>query len=178
MIDNIENCFLKESGIDEFVCFHDECYGTYTHLAPAMGIEVPFKPIHLFDFISQRLDKLKTHIKPLNVKVAYQRPCSNRLVPETQGFVDEIFEKIGADRVKREYDYDNALCCAGTVMAQQKLDKCDDLQKRNIDDMVDAGAKFCVFNCPACLNSMKDRVTERGIIPILMSELCQLALGD
>jgi len=178
MIDNIVNFYLKDSGVNEFVCFHDECYGTYTHLAPAMGIEVPFKPIHLFDYIAHRLDELKDRITPLNEKVAYQRPCSNRLIPETQHWVDEIFEKIGADRVEREYDRDNALCCAGPIQSQQRDELADDVQKRNIDDMETAGVKYCVFNCPACVNTLGDLVAERGIIPILMSDLCQIALGD
>ena len=178
MIENIQNYYLKESGVNEFVCFHDECYGAYTHLAPAFGIEVPFKPIHLFEYLTQRLDELKDHIRPLNEKVAYQRPCSNRLIPETQHWVDDIFERIGAERVKRQYDRENALCCAGTIQSQQKDDLADDVQKRNIDDMVSAGVKYCVFNCPACFFTMKDLVAERNIAPLLMSDLCHLALGE
>jgi Fe-S oxidoreductase len=178
MIENIQNYYLKESGVDEFVCYHDECYGTYTHLAPAFGIEVPFKPIHLFEYLTRRLDDLKKKIRPLNVKVAYQRPCSNRLVPETQHWVDDIFERIGANRVKRQYDRENALCCAGTIQAQQKDELADDVQKRNIDDMIAAGVKYCVFNCPACFFTMSNLVAERGITPILMSELCHMALGE
>jgi Fe-S oxidoreductase len=178
IIDNIRKYYLDESGVDEFICFHDECYGTYTHLAPAYGIEVPFKPVHLFEYLTSRLDELKDRIRPLNAKVAYQRPCSNRLIPETQHWVDDIFERIGADRVKREYDRENALCCTGTIQAQQKDELADDLLKKNIDDMEAAGAKYCVFNCPACFFTMKDHVAERGIAPIMMSELCHVALGE
>ena len=178
MIDNIVNYYLKDSGVNEFICFHDECYGTYTQLAPAMGIEVPFKPIHLFEFIAHRLDDLKDQITPLNEKVAYQRPCSNRLIPETQHWVEDIFEKIGADRVEREYDRENALCCAGPIQAQQRDELADDIQKRNLDDMEAAGVKYCVFNCPACFSTLSDLVAERGISPIFMSDLCQIALGE
>lgn len=178
VIDNIWSYYLKDSGVDEFICFHDECYGTYTHLAPAFGIEVPFKPIYLFEYLTQRLDELKDQIHPLNEKVAYQRNCSNRLIPETQHWVDDIFERIGVERVEREYDRENALCCAGTIYAQQRDDLADDVQKRNVDDMVAVEAKYCVFNCPACMFTMSDLVAERGITPILMSDLCHIALGD
>jgi Fe-S oxidoreductase len=178
VIDNIMNYYLSESGVEELVCFHDECYGTYTHIAPAFGIEVPFKPIHLFDYLNQRLAELRDQILPINQKVVYQRPCSNRLVPETQHWVDEIFEKIGVDRVEREYDRENALCCGTTIRAAQRDDLADDIQNRNLDDMEAVGARYCVFNCPACLFSMKEAVAERGMIPILMSDLCQIALGE
>ena len=111
IIDNIMSCYLRDSGVDELICFHDECYGTYTRIAPAFGIEVPFKPVHLFEYLTQRLTELKSQIRPIDEKVVYQRPCSNRLVPETQHWVDDIFELIGVDRVEREYDRENALCC-------------------------------------------------------------------
>ena len=178
MIENIRKYYLDPSGVDEIVCFHDECYGTYTQLAPAFGIEVPFKAVHLFEFLTQRLDALKSHIKPLGYKVAYQRPCSNRLVPQTQHWVDDIFDRIGVERVKRTYDRDNALCCAGVLRAAQRDDEADDVQQRNLDDMQAAGAQVCVFNCPACLFTMGELVAERGIMPMLMSDLCRVALGE
>ncbi len=178
MIDNIQNYYLKESGVNELICFHDECYGAFTHLAPAFGIEVPFKSTHLFEYLTKRLTELKSEIHPINEKVAYQRPCSNRLIPEAQHWVDDIFQLIGVDRVDREYDRENALCCGMLIRAMQRDDLADDIQKRNLDDMEAAGAKYCVFNCPACFFTMKELVTERGITPILMSELCQVALGE
>ncbi len=81
------------------ICYHDECYGTYTQLAPAFGIPVPFRPIHLFEYLIERLEALKDQIRPIGMKAAYQRPCSNRLIPETQPLVDEIFRRVGVERV-------------------------------------------------------------------------------
>lgn len=176
MIDNIWDFYLKDSGVDELVCFHDECYGTYTQLAPAFGIDVPFKSIHLFEYLAKKLDELKDQVKPIGAKVAYQRPCSNRLVPETRHWVDEIFQKIGVERAERQYDRENALCCGQVFRAQQREELADDIQQRNLDDMQQAGAAYCVFNCPACMFTLADAVAERGIFPILMSDLCQIAL--
>ncbi|MBW2621660.1 MAG: (Fe-S)-binding protein [Deltaproteobacteria bacterium] len=178
MIENIWEYYLKDSDTDEMICFHDECYGTYTQLAEAFGIDVPFKPVYLFEYLVQRLDALKGRITPLEVKVAYQRPCSNRLIPETQHWVDDIFERIGVDRVEREYDRENALCCGGPIQAQQRDELADDVQQRNIDDMKAVGAEYCVFNCPACFFTLGDLTAERGITPILMNALCLMALGE
>jgi heterodisulfide reductase subunit B len=61
---------------------------------------------------------------------------------------------------------------------QQREEMADDLVKRNIDDMLAAGANICVFNCPACLFTMGETVAERGLMPILMSDLCRAALGE
>jgi Fe-S oxidoreductase len=176
MIDNIWNFYLKNSGVDELVCYHDECYGTYTQLAPAFGIDVPFKPVHLFEYLAWRLAQLKDEIRPIGATVAYQRPCSNRLVPATQPLVDEIFERIGVKRPERTYDRGNALCCGQVLRAHQREDLADDIQQRNLDDMQRVGAEYCVFNCPACMFALADAVVERGIKPILMSDLCRLAV--
>lgn len=178
VIDTIWRYYLEPNQVREMVCFHDECFGTYTHLAPAFGMEVPFKPIHLFEFLTRRLVSLKDHIRPLGLKAAYQRPCSNRLSPETQPWVDEIFQRIGVERVEREYDGENALCCGAILRAQQREEVADDLQKRNIQDMKAAGATICVFNCPFCLFTLGEMVAQQGLMPILMSELCHFALGE
>jgi Fe-S oxidoreductase len=178
MIENIMKNYLEPSGVQELICFHDECYGAYTHLAPAFGIEVPFKAVHLFEFLARRLAALKNEIQPLNAVAAYQRPCSNRLVPETQPWVDEIFQRLGVKRPAREFDGENALCCAMILRAQQRFELADELQEKNIADMKAAGAQYAVFNCPMCYLTLGESVRTQGMTPILMSDLCQQALGS
>ena len=172
----IEN--IKNQGIKELVCLHDECYGTFTSLAPAYDINVPFKPIHYMEHLYDRIKELKKLVKPLNVKVAYQRTCSARLVPETDHFVDDIFSLIGVTRLEREYDKENALCCAEMFRMSKGPALADDVQKRNIDDMVKFEAEYCVFNCPACWDSLADKVAKKGIKPIHLIDLCKLAIGE
>ena len=173
IIDNIAN-----HGFNEVIFFHDECYSTLTSYAAAYGIEVPFKPIHFFDYLYNKLKEHQAEIKPLNKKVAYQRNCSARLSPSNEHYVDDIFNLIGVERVERKYDRENSLCCAGLIRGQQRYDLFVDIQKRNIEDMVNAGAEYCVFQCPGCYNSLYEIITKNGIKPIMMHELCLLALGE
>ena len=176
VIERIWNFYLKESGIEEVVCYHDECYATFTQIAPAFGIDVPFRAVHLFEYLVKRLDALADRVHSLKARVAYQRPCSNRLVPHIDKQVDEIFGRIGVERVARRYDRDTPLCCGGVMYAHQRDELGDDVQRRNLDDMVAAGAQYCVFNCPACMLSLGEAVAARGIFPIFMSDLCQEAV--
>jgi uncharacterized protein with ATP-grasp and redox domains len=44
--------------------------------------------------------------------------------------------------------------------------------------MKKAGADVCVFNCPACLQTLGRMVSENGIKPVYMSDLCRLAIGE
>ena len=178
MMRNIMTHYLTPAGVDELVCYHDECYGTYTSWAPAFGIDVPFRPVHLFDFLNRRLEAHAGEIKPLGLKAAYQRPCSNRLCPETDALVDAIFEKIGVERTEREFDHGHALCCGGVMEAQQRFDLAESNRERNIADMKASGATVAAFNCPFCFFTLAEKAAQAGLMPVMMSDLCHMALGD
>ena len=172
---------IAKHKVIEIICLHDECYGAYASYCPAVGIDVPFKPVHLFEYLYERLNTLKSEIKPLNLKVAYQRPCSSRLAPDMHHFVYDIFNLIGVESVQREYVDEKALCCAGQIQGQRRegsRKRAADVQRRNIEDMKKAGAEVCVFNCPACYTTMGELVARDGIKPIFMSDLCRLAIGE
>jgi Fe-S oxidoreductase len=92
--------------------------------------------------------------------------------------LDEIFKKIGVQRVPRQYDRENALCCGGVPRAQQREELADELVEKNINDMLSVGAAYCVFNCPFCMATLAQEVAEQGLMPILVSDLVQTALGE
>jgi len=173
VIDN----FVK-LGVKEVVCLHDECYGTYTSIASAYGMAVPFKPIYYMDFLLFRLKQLKDKIKPLNMKAAYQRPCSNRLCPDKYLLPKQILDFIGVEMPDREYQGENCLCCADVLRPIGGYRLANDLQQRNIDDMLKAGAEYCVFNCPACQSTLSEKVAKKGLKPIHIIDLCKMALGE
>ncbi len=173
VIDN----FVK-LGVKEVICLHDECYGTYTSIAPAFGIEVPFKAIYYMDFLLERMKELKEKIQPLNIKVAYQRPCSNRLIPDKFPLVQQILDLIGVELVHREYEGENALCCAEIIKAISGYRRANEIQEKNINDMVQAGAEYCVFNCPACQSTLSDKVSKKGLKPVHLIDLCKMAIGE
>ncbi|MFW9906726.1 MAG: heterodisulfide reductase-related iron-sulfur binding cluster, partial [Candidatus Thorarchaeota archaeon] len=128
------------------------------------------------DYLYTKLKEQQEKIRPLKAKVAFQRNCSARLTPDIEHFVDDIFNIIGVERVERTYDRKNALCCGGVIRGQQRYDLFVDVQARNVDDMVNAGVEYCVFQCPACFDSLSEKVLEKGIKPIMMHDLCLLAI--
>lgn len=172
----IEN--IARHGFKEVVFFHDECYSTFTSYANAYGIEVPFRPVHFFEYLYNKLKALEDKVKPLNVRIAYQRNCSTRLTPDKEQYLDRIFELIGVERTQREYDKEKALCCGGIFRGQQRYDLFVDVQRRNVEDMVKSKAEYCVFNCPYCYYTLAERVYKAGIRPIMLHQLCRLALGE
>lgn len=172
----IEN-FVK-LGVKEVVCLHDECYGTFTAIAPAYGIEVPFTPVYYMDYLLQRLRELSDKVKPLGIKAAYQRPCSNRLIPDKQEKVREICCLIGVEIVPRRYEGENALCCGEIIRSIAGYRLADDIQEKNLTDMVEAGAEYCVFNCPACMMTLSDKAAQKNLKPVHIIDLCRMAIGE
>lgn len=165
----------------EVICFHDECYGAYTSYCRAVGIDVPFQAVHFYEYLYGRLLQMTDTVRPLSIKVAYQRPCSSRLSPDKHRFVKDIFELIGVQPVDRQYVDQNALCCAGAIQGQRRegsRKRAAELQRKNVADMKAAGAEICVFNCPACFQTLGGLVADAGIKPMFMSDLCRLAIGE
>ncbi len=177
-IENIYKTYLEPYGIKELICYHDECYGTYTHWAPAYGIDVPFKPVHLFEYLYNKLLEMKDKIKPLGIRVAYQRPCSSKLHNTADLYVDKIFELIGVERVNRKYDRENSLCCGGVMEAHQKFDLTEEIQEENVEDMKAHKADVAVFNCPFCHWTLSEMVAQKGIKPLMLYDLCRMAIGE
>ena len=159
---------FRSLGAEKVVCLHDECYATFTSIAPAYGMEVPFQPIHYMDYLVERLDSLTKDISPLNTTAVYQRPCSNRLIPEKYPLVGEIMGRIGVELKEREYQGENCLCCGEILRAVSGYRLADDIQKKNIDDMAAAEAEYCVFNCPFCQTTLSGKVAKAGLKPVHM----------
>ncbi len=170
----IEN--VSKLGVKEVVLFHDECYGFYNSFAKAYGLDVPFKTVHIFEHLYAKLRDME--VKKLNIKVAYQRPCSNRLSPQIDKVLDDLFELIGVERVERNYDRENALCCGAAFEFAGKKDVAEKLQKKNLEDMAKSGATHVAFNCPMCYLTLAERVRKAGMTPVMVSELCKMAIGE
>jgi Fe-S oxidoreductase len=160
------------------VCLHDECYATFTSIAPAYGMDVPFEPIHYMDYLVERLDAMKGDIRPLGVTAVYQRPCSNRLIPEKLPLVRGILDRIGVELKDREYQGENGLCCGEILRAVSGYRLADDVQRRNVEDMAASGAQYCVFNCPFCQTTLSEKVKKAGLKPVHIIDLCKMAIGE
>jgi len=169
---------IKKHGIKELICWHDECYGLWTSYCQRNNIEVPFKPIHIYEYVYNYLKDHESEITKLNIKIAYQRSCSNRFIPETDEWVDKICNLIGVERVPRKYDRENALCCAGAFSWFGKGDLIRPTHNKNVDDMVNYGAEACIYTCPMCKEVLGSKVERKGLKNYLLSDLARMALGE
>ena len=178
MVDN-----LAKSGAKEIVFVHDDCYGLIKGLAPEYGVKIPFRVVHLFEYLRDYLREHKDKIKKLDMKVAYQRPCASRYTPEKDALLDDIFEIIGLTRVPRSYDGINALCC-GVEVAGPNLKlfprgkNYEPFRVKNVKDAKDHGAEAMVYLCPMCFATLNKKVRDEGMKNYMISDICRLALGE
>ncbi|MGQ9572283.1 MAG: heterodisulfide reductase-related iron-sulfur binding cluster [Dehalococcoidia bacterium] len=168
---------LAASGAEEVILSHDDCYAMLVDRVPQLGIAVPFRPVHILEYLRDYLDAHSAEITPLHLHVAYQRPCASRLSPAKEGAVDAILERIGVKRVERQYDRENALCCSGALTIL-KPEAAPALRARNLDDAQAAGAEAMCYLCPMCRRTMAQDVQARGLGNYHIIELVRMALGE
>jgi Fe-S oxidoreductase len=168
---------LAMTGADEIVCFHDDCYATLASIVPEMGMELPFRPVHLSEYLVEYLRSNMKRIKPLNLKVAYQRPCASRYTPEKEQYIDELFELTGVERIERQYDRQKSLCCASIQLLLGNGDP-RPAQEKNILDAIIHGAQAMVCLCPMCINNLSATGSEYGLPMVFLGDIARMALGE
>jgi Fe-S oxidoreductase len=168
---------LAATGEKEIVFAHDDCYATVMSQAPQYGIEVPFRAVHIIEYLRDQMKARQGEIKKLGMKIAYQRPCASRYTPEKEPMVDELLELIGVERVARRHDREHALCCGLPLMFRDPA-RGAEIQAKNLDDAKGAGAEAMTFLCPVCIRGLGTGTTERGMDIYMLSDLCRLALGE
>jgi Fe-S oxidoreductase len=162
---------------NEIVFLHDDCYAMVDAKVRDYGIKVPFKYMHILEYMRNYLRDNKSKITRLGKKVAYQRPCASRYTPAKDVFVDEIFDLIGVERPKRKYERETALCCTGAfVKVFPQL--AQDTQAKNVDDAIQAGADAIITLCPMCDRVLRRPTTERNLRKIYITDLVRMALGE
>lgn len=168
---------LAETGAKEIIFYHDDCYAMMSTKVKEYGIDVPFKPVHIIEYLLNELKNRKDRIKRLNLKIAYQQPCASRYTPWKDEWLDELFDLIGVERVKRQYDRTNALCCATPIVTTNR-ERAGKIKDMNIKDALDSRAEAMVFLCPLCFMGLRRRAREAGLKTFHLIHLCRLALGE
>lgn len=166
---------LAALGAKEVVCFHDDCYTMLTTLADQFGLRVPFRPVHIFEYLYLELEKRQEVIRQVPIRVAYQSPCASRYTQEKEVYLERIFQLLGIERPSRRYEGLNALCCGAPLMARDK-EKAAVIKQWNVDDAKGVGANAMIFLCPMCYLNLRKLVRDQGMEAVLITELCRRAL--
>jgi Fe-S oxidoreductase len=161
----------------DIVYIHNEGFVLAHVKAKEYGFKVPFKYMHLFEYLRNYLRARKKNITKLNKKVAYQANCATRWIPEYDAFLDEVFELIGVKRPSRKYERMNAVCCTAPLIYVNR-ELAVDIQKKNFEDAVGCGADAIITSCPVCYRVLRRPSLQFNLPNIFITDLCRIALGE
>jgi Fe-S oxidoreductase len=161
----------------DIVYIHNEGFILAHIKAKEYGFKVPFKYMHLFEYLRNYLKAHKKSITKLNKKVAYQANCATRWIPEYDGFLDQVFKLVGVKRVSRRYERLNAVCCTAPLIYVDR-ELAVDIQKKNFEDAIAAGADAMITSCPICYGVFRRPSTQFNLPNIFITDLCGIALGE
>jgi Fe-S oxidoreductase len=161
----------------DIVYLHNEGF-VLAHLkSKEYGFNVPFKYMHLFEYLRNYLNDHKNDITKLGKKVAYHANCATRWIPEYDAFLDEIFELVGVERPPRQYERLNAVCCSVPIIYTNR-ELAIDIQRKNVEDAVKCGADALITSCPICDKVLRRPTSQFGLHKIFITDLCRIALGE
>ena len=161
----------------DILFLHDDCYAMVHTKVKDYAIAVPFKYMHIFEYLYSYLKDHQSNITKLGKRVAFQQPCASRYTPDKNHFLDEIFELIGVERPSRKYERETAMCCSAPII-RTKPEFAVELQERNVRDAIDCGADALITLCPVCDRLMRRPTGQLGLTKIYITDLCRIALGE
>ena len=161
----------------DIVYMHNEGFVLANIKAKEHSFNVPFKYMHLFEYLRNYLRDHKDSVTKLGKKVAYQANCATRWIPEHDVFLDEIFELVGVERPPRQYERLNAVCCTAPIIYTNR-ELAVDIQKNNFEDAIQCGADAIITSCPICDRVLRRPSSQFGLPKIFITDLCRIALGE
>jgi len=161
----------------DIVYIHNEGFVLAHVKAKEYGFKVPFKYMHLFEYLRNYLWANKKNITKLGKKVAYQANCGTRWIPEYEAFMDEVFEIVGVERPNRKYERLNAVCCTAPLIYTNR-ELAVDIQKKNFEDAIACSADAIITSCPVCYGVFRRPSLQFNLPNIFITDLCRIALGE
>ena len=161
----------------DIVYIHNEGFVLAHVKAKEYGFRVPFKYLHLFEYLRDYLRSHKKNISKLGRKVAYHANCATRLIPEYDDYLDEVFELVGVERPTRKYERLNAVCCTAPLIYVNR-ELAVDIQNKNFEDAIACGADAIITSCPLCYRVLTRPGLQFDLPNIFITDLCRIALGE
>ena len=154
---NIET--IKSRGYHEVVTSCPGCLRTMSSEYPKMVGTTPFKVRHISQFLIEKTDELKKHLKPMNIKVVYHDPCH---LGRYMGVYEEPRDLIklvpSVELVEFKFNRAKALCCgSGGGVRSVFPDLSTEVTRAIINDpFKTTGAQMIITACPFCNFSFKE----------------------
>ena len=178
---NIEN--LKEWGVNEVVTACSGCFNTITNDYPKVYGKLPFKILHISQYVERLLSQGRIELKnPINKTVTYHDPCH---LGRHVGVYEEprnVLRSIpGIEFVEMQRIRVQSRCCgAGGGFKIAFNDKATTIGAKRVKEALETEAELMVTTCPFCKTNLNQgaEAIENEMRTYDLVELMWESMGD
>ena len=165
---------LKDRGTEELIVSCPECYRTFAHDYPEMGLDIPFKVTHIFDLLENQIDKGAVGFKKLKGRMTFQDPCRLSRLENRPDLPRKLIGRLHPEEYNEMTDSGaSAICCGNCAWTG-----CDSfskaLQVKRIRQAHETGSNLLVTACPKCQIHLRCAMEDPFIGETLNMELKDL----
>lgn len=153
---------LKNTGAEIVVASCTGCFKTISGDYPIIaGKELPFKMMHITQFLAQRIQEGKLQFKkPINEKVTYHDPCHLGLHAGEYDAPRDILKAIpGLELIEMDHIREESRCCgAGGGMKAGMPDVAMGIGVSRVEEAAETGAGILASCCPFCKTNLSQAI--------------------
>jgi heterodisulfide reductase subunit D len=175
-VHNVET--IKEKGVKTVLTSCAGCYRVLSQEYPRILGELPFKIVHITQFLNRLIDEGGIKLKKLGIgKVTYHDPCE---IGRYAGIYEEprsVIQSIpNTELVEMEKNRENSWCCGGggsvNIVHTRLALSVGELRIRHAEE---TGATTLVTACPSCVQ-MLELASKRKRSEIRIIDIASLVL--
>ncbi|MDY6973527.1 MAG: (Fe-S)-binding protein [Thermodesulfobacteriota bacterium] len=141
---------IRASGAKQVVFSCPEGYDTFRNIYPKYFGELDFEPVHILNFLSEKIDESAVGFKEFHKTVTYHDPCRLGRLAGIYDAPRKIMEAIpGLDLIEMTRSRENGVCC-GTSGWINCTSSSNLIRKDRLSEASDTGAEVLVTACPKC----------------------------
>ncbi len=141
---------IKASGAKQVVFACPEGYLTFKNFYPKYFGDLDFEPVHILDFISEKVKEGAIELEEFEASVTYHDPCRLGRLSQIFDAPRDLIKAIpGIKFVEMPRSRENAVCC-GTSGWMNCSSCSKQIQVERLTEASDTGAETLITACPKC----------------------------
>ncbi|MEA2039821.1 MAG: (Fe-S)-binding protein [Thermodesulfobacteriota bacterium] len=140
---------IRSSGAKKVVFSCPEGYYTFKNIYPEYFGELGFEPVHILDFLADKVEEGAIQFEESEGIVTYHDPCRLGRLSGVYDAPRKLIETLGLELKEMPRSRENALCCGTT--GWMNCSSCSkEIQVERLAEASDTGAGTIVTACPKC----------------------------
>jgi heterodisulfide reductase subunit D len=141
---------IRNAGAKRVVFSCPEGYHTFKTIYPKYFGELGFEPVHILDFLSEKIEEGSVAFEESEKKVTYHDPCRLGRLSGIYDAPRNILNALpGVELMEMDRSRENAVCCGTT--GWMNCSSCSkEIQMQRLNEAGATGAETLITACPKC----------------------------